>query len=54
MQRQSSFEDDENAQSPHLDQIAQSSAWKSQNRVISATYSGDPQTGAKNFETLPS
>lgn len=40
----SSAEEDDNAQ--YDDQIAQPSTWKtSQNRVISATYTGDPQTG---------
>lgn len=39
-------DDDENAQSPFLDQVAQADTWNSQsNRVISATYTGDPQTG---------
>lgn len=41
----SSFEDDDNAHLPFLDQVAQADTWKTQNRVISATYSGDPQTG---------
>lgn len=46
-------DDDENAQSPFLDQVAQADTWKSQsNRVISATYTGDPQTGESKFHRM--
>lgn len=48
----SSAEDDDDAQLPFLDQLAQASTWKSnQNRVISATYTGDPQTGFSSIRT---
>ncbi|XP_031636429.1 probable serine/threonine-protein kinase DDB_G0282963 isoform X2 [Contarinia nasturtii] len=48
----SSLEDDENAPLPFLDQVAQANTWKSQNRVISATYTGDPQTGRVDHANL--
>lgn len=46
-------DDDEKAQSPYLDQIAQADTWKSDsNRVISAKYTGDPQTGESKFHRM--
>lgn len=35
---------------PFLDQVAQADTWKQSDRVISATYTGDPQTGEKKRE----
>lgn len=46
------MEEDENAPLPFLDQVAQANTWKSQNRVISATYTGNPQTGNSHTHSV--